>query len=161
MTQVCQRITEVRLGNYCLTDLEYADDTTLFGNTDVDLIASLNVFQKEASELGLQVSCEKTKLMHIDVGADPPQIAIKSTTTNFMDSFNYLRSLILSTRGFSGEVSQYCGLTAAVMQSLWKPLWRQNNMSYQTKLHVYYASVLSVLLYSSETWPLIQSLTKI
>ena len=40
------------------------------------------------------------------------------------------------------------------MQSLWRPLWRHRHISRETKLRVYNASVISVLLYGSETWPL-------
>ena len=94
MTQVCQRITGVRLGNYHLTDLEYADDTTLFSDTVADLEDGLNIFQKEASKLDLQESWKKTKWMHVGNGPDLPLITIESTTTDFVDSFNYLRSLI-------------------------------------------------------------------
>ena len=55
MTQVCQRITGVRLGNYHLIDLEYAEDTTLLSDTVADLVAGLSIFQEGASKFGLQV----------------------------------------------------------------------------------------------------------
>ena len=70
MTKVCQWITGVRLGNYHMTDLEYADGTTLFTDTVADLVAGLSIFKEEASKFGLLVSWEKTKLMHADDGAD-------------------------------------------------------------------------------------------
>ena len=78
LTQVHQRITGVILGNYHLTDLEYADDTTLFSNTVADLVADLSIFQEEASTFGLQVSWDKRKLMDVGDGADPPSIVIGS-----------------------------------------------------------------------------------
>ena len=37
-------------------------------------------------------------------------------------------------------------------------LWRHSSISLETKLRVYQASVLSVLLYSSECWPISTSL---
>ena len=40
------------------------------------------------------------------------------------------------------------------MQSLWRPLWRHRHITRETKLRVYNASVISVLLYGSESWPL-------
>ena len=39
-----------------------------------------------------------------------------------------------------------------------KPLWRHSSISLETKLRVYQASVLSVLLYGSECWPISTSL---
>ena len=45
MTQVCQMITGVRLGNYHLPDLEYTDDTPFFSDTVTNLVAGLSIFQ--------------------------------------------------------------------------------------------------------------------
>ena len=56
MTQVYQRITGVRLGNYHLTDLDYDDDITLFSATVADLVSGLSIFQQDTSQFGLQVS---------------------------------------------------------------------------------------------------------
>ena len=156
MTWDCQRITEVRLGNYQLTDLEYANDTTLFRDRVADLKAGLNIFQKETSKLGLQESWEKTKLMHVGNSADLLSTANESTTIDFMDSFNYLRSLILSTGDLSGEISQCCSHLAVIMEAT----LNTNSISFQRKLHIYNISVFLVLIYSSETWPLRQSFAK-
>ena len=61
MTQVCQRITGIRLGNYHLTYMECGNDTTLFSDTVADLEASLNIFQEETSKPDFQVRWEKTQ----------------------------------------------------------------------------------------------------
>ena len=95
----------------------------LVSDIDADLVAILNTFWEEASKFDLQVSWE-TKLIHVGNGADSPPISIKSTTINFVDSFIYLGSLISSTGYLSREVNQGYGLTAAIMQLLWKPFWR-------------------------------------
>ena len=94
MTEVCQRITGVRLHNYHLADEEYADDTTLFSDPVTDIIAGINIFQEEVSKLVSKASGEKSKLIHVGDGANLPSIAIESTITNFMDSFINLRSSI-------------------------------------------------------------------
>jgi len=39
------------------------------------------------------------------------------------------------------------------------PLWRQQSISRTTKMRIYNAAVLSVLLYSTETWPLTGTLS--
>ena len=85
--------------------------------------------------------------MHVGDGAGPPPIVIGSTTIEFVDSFNYLRSLILNTGDLSRQVDQFCGLATSIMQSLWKPLQKQNNISHQIKLSIDNVSVLLVLLY--------------
>ena len=57
------------------------------------------------------------------------------------------------------EVNRRRGIATGVMSSLHKPLWSQRSISRRTKLRIYNAAVLSVLLYGSETWPLTQMLT--
>ncbi|CAJ1076503.1 Hypp80 [Xyrichtys novacula] len=44
------------------------------------------------------------------------------------------------------------------MKTLWKPLWRHHSISRATKLRIYNTSVLSILLYGAETWPLNKTL---
>ena len=117
MTSVCYRIIEVRLSNFHLTKVKYANDTTLFINLAADIKAGLNILQEEAL-FGLHVSWEKIKLLHAGNGTDMPSITMESTTINSMDSFNYLRSLILSIGDLTREVNWCCGLTTAIMQSL-------------------------------------------
>ena len=48
---------------------------------------------------------------------------------------------------------RHIGLASAVMGSLQR-LWKCSGLSCQTKLHLYQALVMSVLLYSAETWTL-------
>lgn len=40
------------------------------------------------------------------------------------------------------------------------PLWHHRSLSWKTKLHICNASVLSVLRYGAETWPLTKALEK-
>ena len=134
-----------------MTNWEYAYYNTLLSNTVADLKAGLNIFQEEAYKLGLIVSSEKTKLMHDGDGAELPSTATESTNINFVDSFNYLRSLISSTDNLSSEVNRCCSLATSILQLFWKPLWRQNSINCQRQPHISNASVLSVLLYDSKT----------
>ena len=73
-------------------------------HTVADLVAGFSNGLEETSKFGLQVSWEKTKLKHVDDGADPPPIVIGSTTIDFVDSFHCLGSLILSTADLSRQV---------------------------------------------------------
>ena len=46
------------------------------------------------------------------------------------------------------------GAAAAAFSSLQRPLWKRRDISKGTKLKMYRALVLTVLLYAGETWPL-------
>nr|XP_061787952.1 uncharacterized protein LOC133577874 [Nerophis lumbriciformis]XP_061787953.1 uncharacterized protein LOC133577874 [Nerophis lumbriciformis] len=148
------RVPGVSLGNYTLKDLEYADDTTLFSETADQLREALGVFDEETKQLGLKISWSKTELMHIGDGPDPPPFLFEDTPVHFVPTFRYLGSTVTNTGDLKREVDRRRALAASVMQSLWRPLWRHRHISRDTKLRVYNSSVISVLLYGSETWPL-------
>ena len=154
MLRTCERIPGVPLGNYILKDLEYADDTILFSETSDQLREALSVFDEESKKLGLKISWAKTKLMYIGIGPGPPSFLFDGTPVHFVPTFKYLGSTVSNTGDLKPEVDRRRAMAASVMQSLWRPLWRHRHISRETKLRVYNASVISVLLYGSETWPL-------
>ena len=158
MTEVSPRIQGVYIGNYKLTDLEYADDTTLFASSGQELHESLKAFSTEAAKLGLEVNWTKTKLMHVGEGAIPHPINIMGQDIEFVDSFVYLGSTISANGEIRTEVNRRRGLAAGVLRSLWRPVWRHRNISRRVKLRIFNATVLPVLLYGAETWPLPKSM---
>ncbi|XP_042890430.1 uncharacterized protein LOC122265276 [Penaeus japonicus] len=96
--------------------------------------------------------------MHVGEGPDPPPLTFNNIPAKFSSRFTYLSSTITQTGGLKPEIDRRRGLAAGTMQALWRPLWRHRAISRKTKLRVYNASVLSVLLYRSETWPLNKTL---
>ena len=148
----------LKLGSYVLTDLEYADDTTtLFCSTSDQLREALDIYQDEANKLGLKVSWPKTKLMLIG-GATPPPLLISGEEVEFVTSFTYLGSIITNNGNITTEINRRRALAASAMKTLWKPLWRHQSITRETKLRIYNTSVLSILLYGAETWPLNKTL---
>ena len=67
-------------------------------------------------------------------------------------------SIITNTGDLQPDINRRIGLATGVMRSLRQPLWRHPSISLETKLRVYQASVLSVLLYGYECWPISTSL---
>ena len=88
----------------------------------------------------------------------PPSLHICNNDVEFVDKFTYLGSIITNTGDLQLDINRHIGLATGVMRSLRKPLWRHSSISLETKLRVYQASVLSVLLYGSECWPISTSL---
>ncbi|KAI8517778.1 hypothetical protein Bbelb_037950 [Branchiostoma belcheri] len=158
MSKVSECVPGVSFGGYSLADLEYADDTTLLADTPQRLRDALTVFDAEASKLGLSINWSKTELMHIGDGPDPAPFSFNNTTVNFVSTFNYLGSTVSRTGDLKPEIDRRRGLAAAAMQALWRPLWKHRHISLGTKLRVYNAAVVSILLYGAETWPLSNTL---
>ena len=148
----------IQLGLYHLTDLEYADDAAMFATNQNDISSALAIFDAEACKLGLRTSWAKTKIMKFGDAPSPPSLHICNNDVEFVDKFTYLGSIITNTGNLQPDINRHIGLATGVMRSLRQPLWRHSSISLETKLRVYQASVLSVLLYGSECWPISTSL---
>ena len=83
------------------------------------------------------------------------RVCIEFTTRYYSNSsfLKFVYAFIVMT-----QCQDWIGLATGVMRSLRQPLWRHSSISLETKLRVYQASVLSVLLYGSECWPISTSL---
>jgi len=85
---------------------------------------------------------------------DPPSLNIDGNAAEFVNSFVYLGLTVTNNGDLQPEIERRCALLSNVMQALRKPLWRQQSILSATKMRIYNAAVLSVLLYGAETWQL-------
>jgi len=70
----------------------------------------------------------------------------------FVDKFCYLGSSISSDGSLDGEISQRIAKASAACGQLRNRLWNEDGVHLRTRIDVYRAVVLSILLYSCETW---------
>uniref|UniRef100_A0A3Q2Y439 Reverse transcriptase domain-containing protein n=1 Tax=Hippocampus comes TaxID=109280 RepID=A0A3Q2Y439_HIPCM len=97
MIRVRQQVSGMSFGNFHLTNLEYADDTTLFSNSLQDLSSALSIYQTEAAKLGLQERWQKTKVMYIGDRLHPSPLFFGTDEVQFINSVIYLGSTITSS----------------------------------------------------------------
>ena len=156
LERVCQQVPGVDFGKRSLGDLEYADDAALIAASIHQVRQALVVFSLEARKLGLVVNWGKTGLMFVgdEDGPIPPPLHIDDETIYFVPTFNYLGSLLSYDNKLLPEINRRRGIAASVLKSLHRPLWRHQSISQNTKRRIYNSSVVSVLLYGAETWPL-------
>uniref|UniRef100_A0A3B3BPI5 Uncharacterized protein n=1 Tax=Oryzias melastigma TaxID=30732 RepID=A0A3B3BPI5_ORYME len=136
----------------------YADDTILFSSSYSQLRDALSVYSEEAKKLGLHVNGTKTKFMHVGEGPDSLSILLGNDTVEPVKNFVYLGSNVADYGDLKPEILLRGALAASALQSLRKPLWRHKSISRKMKLRIYNSTVLSILLYGSETWPLNKTL---
>ena len=70
----------------------------------------------------------------------------------FVDSFTYLGSLITNDGSSARNITSRIAKAASAMYGLSNPLFRKHRIRIQTKINMYRALVVSVLLYGSEAW---------
>ncbi|XP_069983757.1 uncharacterized protein [Penaeus vannamei] len=124
----------------------------------IDLKKSINMVHWESLWEILRLRGIPTRII------GPPQLDIADDVDILVES---LESLVVALSAFSNEakslglevswtktkeVSRRIGLVAGVMNSLNKSLWRCRYLCRRTKLRVFKALIMPVLLYGSETW---------
>ena len=143
----------ITLGRRHFTDLAYADDAVILLDNDTSVVDALEKLCVEASTFGLKLSWPKTKLQNLGVGPPMNSVVIDNTTVEGVEKFTYLGSQQGPDGYCRSDMMRRIGLASAVMGSLQR-LWKCSGLSCQTKVHLYQALVMSVLLYSAETWTL-------
>lgn len=91
-------------------------------------------------------------------GEAPSPLHISGEEVEFVTSFKYLGSIVTNNGNIATEINWRRALAASAMKTLWKPLWKHRSISRETKLRIYNTSVLSIILYGAETWPLNKTL---
>ena len=144
------------IGNTRITDLDFADDAVIFAESLEVLVLALEALHEGAKPLGLQVSWIKTKIQVfgnlLDEAVSSVQVCAESV--DILDSFTYLGSVVHNDGGSSHEVLRRIGKAHGVMDSLNSSIWRCRYLCKRTKIRVFEALVLPVLLYGCETWTL-------
>jgi len=142
--------TRIKKPEQRLNDLDYADDIALLESTLERSQNQLERTNEEANKVGLEINVDKTKLMIIGAPLFGPYqtISLNGDYIEVVRDFKYLGSMMAST---AGDIRVRKGQAWAAFWKL-KDIWKAKNVSIQLKIRLFKATVLSILLYGSETW---------
>ena len=115
-----------------------------------DITKTLEKIEAASSELGLHISWAKTKVQNLGAGPSATDLSVNGQTVEGVKSFVYLGSPISSADGSRSEQLRRIGITASNMGNL-ECIWRQPCLALQTKIRLYMALIVPILLYASET----------
>ena len=136
-------------------DLTYADDSALIVNTLLDLRQKAVAFQAHLALWGLTLSVDKTKALTTDPVSPEPVVVAEHeglTKIKFVDVFEYLGVLITAKGTSDQAVRQRIEKARKAFWALDSSVWRVAQLSLATKMRVYRACVMSVLMFGAETW---------
>jgi len=144
----------ISVGQFSFTDLLYTDDRTMFLPSTADTSPCLASFSQTAASLGLEVSWPKTKLQNLGHGPQPPNTDVGGNLVESVDSFVYLGSLQSSDGCCHPDLNRHISFATFTMASL-SCVWKYKRLTVSTKIRLYQALVVSVLVYAAETWTLL------
>ncbi|MFR6994919.1 RNA-directed DNA polymerase, partial [Streptococcus pneumoniae] len=145
----------ISIGGKKFTNLRFADDTTLIARSEFEILALLNNLEQKSKKYGLSINYHKTKVMIIDrenKNNNHPRL-LNIGKCQVVSQFVYLGALIDNTGNCENEIRRRIQLGRVAMVQLTK-IWRDSNITRQTKISLVHSLVYSIFLYASETWSL-------
>src|ERR1700712_2607442 len=138
-----------------LDDLDFADDVCLLSNSIGGMQAKLRRLYSAGLKRGLKINIGKTKLMRINTNNSTP-VEINGAVIEEVSEFCYLGSMMSTNGGTAEDIHSRITKARAVYGGL-SNVWNADTLNIRTKMRIFNACVLSVLLYGSETWRIVGS----
>ena len=138
----------IKIGGRNVSNLRYADDTTLVAGFSAGLKNMLDKVKKASEKAGLYLNTKKTKVM---ANKDLETFTLDNEQYEVVDSFVLLGSAINKEGDCSSEIKRRIALGRVAMSGLDRT-WKDNHLSTATKVRLVKAMVFPVTLYGCETW---------
>ena len=131
-----------------ISNLRYADDTTLMAESEEELKSLLMKVTVESEKVGLKLNIQKTKSM-----ASGPITSweIDGETVETVSDFIFLGSKITADGDCSHEIKRHLLLGRKAMTNLSSVL-KSRDITLLTKVHIIKAMVFPVVMYRCERW---------
>ncbi|EYC46121.1 hypothetical protein Y032_0407g912 [Ancylostoma ceylanicum] len=139
-----------------VTDLMYADDIAIFANDEDEAMSFLHDISMISKAYGLTINAEKTKVLTTD--GTSVSVLLNGVELEQVQHFKYLGSIVQQKKVASSmEILNRIGAASTAFGSLIWCLWRKLNITVSTKMRIYRALILPILLYGVESWTILQS----
>uniref|UniRef100_A0A915KPL7 Reverse transcriptase domain-containing protein n=1 Tax=Romanomermis culicivorax TaxID=13658 RepID=A0A915KPL7_ROMCU len=134
-----------------LMDLDFVDDIALLGarkKSTEDMTTSL---EREAANIGLWISGNKTKIMRIGYAVAIDPVTIGQQQVEEIDKFSYLDSILKNDGNADHDLASRTGKAGAVFRRL-KPIWLTPKINIVTKIRLLNTIVFPTTIYPYGTW---------
>ena len=138
----------IKIARRNITNLRYADDTTLMTGSEEELKSLLMKVKGESEKVGLKLNIQKTKIM-----ASGPITSwqIDGETVEAVSGSIFWGSKITADGDCSHEIKRCLLLGRKVMINL-DSILKSRDITLPTKVHLLKAMVFPVVMYGCESW---------
>ena len=130
----------IKVSGRNISNLRYADDTTLLAESEEELKSLLMKVKEESEKVGLKLNIQKTKIM-----ASGP-ITSWEIDGETVSDFIFLGSKITADGDCSHKIKRRLLLERKVMTNL-DSIWKSRDITLPTKVHIVKATVFPVVMY--------------
>ena len=141
------------IGGYKLSNLRYADDTTLVATSALELEELLLIVKAKSEAHGLRLNVSKTKIMIVGSDGNEDPTVVDGTEVKHVTQFNFLGSLITTSSGCSTELRRRMAMAKSAMVGLNK-IWTDRGITKATKKRLVSALIFPIATYGCESWTL-------
>ena len=138
----------IKIDRRNITNLRYADDTTLMAESEEELKSLLMKVKEESEEVGLKFNIQKTK---ITAFCPITSWQIDGETVEMVADFSFLSSKITADGDCSHEIERHLLLGRKVMTNLDSTL-KSRDITLPTEVRLVKAMVFPVVMYGCESW---------
>ena len=143
----------IKIAGRNISNLRYADDTTLMAENEEELKSLLMKVKEESEKVGLNLNIQKTKIM---VSGPITSWEIDGETVETVSDFIVLGSKITADGDCSHEMKRRLLLGRKVMTNL-DSILKSRDITLSTKVHLDKAMVFPVVMYGCESWTMKKS----
>ena len=138
----------IKIAGRNITNLRYADDTTLMAESEEELKSLLTKVKEESEKVGLKLNIQKTKIT-----ASGPITSwwIDGETVETVSDFIFWASKITADGDCSHEIKRRLLLGRKVMTNL-DGIFKSRDITLPTKVCLVKAMVFPVVMYGCESW---------
>ena len=140
--------TGIKIAGRNISDLRYADDTTLMAESEEEPKSLLMKVKEESEKGGSNLNVQKTKIMP---SSPITSWEIVGETMEAVSDFIFLGSKITADGDCSHEIKRRLLLGRKLMTNL-DSLLKSRDITFPTKIHVVKAMVFPVVMYGCESW---------
>ena len=138
----------IKIAGRNISNLRYADDTSLMAESEEELKSLLRKVKEESEKAGLKLSIQKTKIM----ASGPITLwEIDGETMETVTDFILVGSKITADSDCSHEIKRHLLLGRKAMSNL-DSILKSRDITLPTKLHLVKSMVFPVIIYRCESW---------
>ena len=139
---------EIKIATRNISNLRYADDTTLMAESEEKLKSLLMRVKEEREKSGLKFNIQKTKII-----ASSPITSwqIDGGKVEAVANFLFLGPKVSVVGDYSHEIKRHLLLERKVLTNLDRSL-KSRDITLLTKVHLVKAMVFPVVMYRCESW---------
>ena len=140
----------IKIAERNISNLRYADDTTLMAESEEELKSLLMKVKEESEKVDLKLNIQKTKMM-----ASGPITSLQidgGTVETVRDYFGGGEGLQNSAAGECSHEIERCLLLGRKVMTNLDSILKNRDMTLPTKIHLVKAMVFPVVMYGCESW---------